>query len=208
MNTFNENIQAKETNLLASSSKDTKSINRLEFIKKLALITGAIVSGCTPVRVFLKSYPDKYDDDIKFSGQILDAFVLTVIPGANPDDPDLSRIFNDDFYPFHQFCGFFTSDLCKKSMKLFGNDRFFELTANQKTQVIQAGLEDDFTTSQLYTAAIYIAQVSYFSCIYNDDKACALIDYQDSYGFMNAEMYHKVYDKMLADEITLSGNYL
>lgn len=207
MNTFNKNRWTQKSEPYVLSSGGFEFISRLDFIKKIVLLTGAIVSGCTPVRVLLNSYPDKYDDDKKLSRQILGAFVLTIIPGGNPDDPDLCKIFNDEFYPFYKFCGFFTSDLCGKSKKLFGTEKFFELSFNQRTKVIQDGLDDDVTTSRLYTSAIYIAQVSYFSCIYNDDKACSLIDFPNSYEFMETDMYYKDFNKMLADEVTSSGNY-
>jgi hypothetical protein len=207
MNTFKENTKLQTAELQVRKSGTTSSMGRLDFIKKLALLTGAIVSGCTPARILLNSYPDMYDDDERLCRQILAAFVLTVIPGADPDDPDLYRIFNDEYYPFHKFCGFFTSDLCSKSKNLFGIDKFFKLSFDQRTQVIQAGLEDDSTTSRLYNAAIYITQVSYYGCIYNAEKSCELIDYQGSYGFMDTEMYHKDYNNILAYEITLSGNY-
>ncbi|GMR25392.1 MAG: hypothetical protein BMS9Abin39_0687 [Ignavibacteria bacterium] len=207
MNTNFENIKPPGTDQRASISSSSANISRLDFIKKLTLLTGVIITGCTPVRILLKSYPDKYDYDKEMGRQIMDAFVLTVIPGANPDDPDLSRIFNDEYYKFSKYLGFFISDLCSKSKQLFNIENFSNLTPLQRTKVIQSGLKDDSTTAKLYTGAIYMTQVSYYSCIYNDEKALELIDYNGSYGFMDADMFYNNSDKLLADEITFSGNY-
>ena len=207
MKTNIENMKSLGIDKQGSISGPCSNINRLDFIKKLTLLTGVIVTGCTPVRILLKSYPDKYEDDDEMCKQILDSFVLTVIPGACPDDPDLSRIFTDDYYKFNKYCGFFKSHLCSKSKNLFGVENFSSLTPQQRTRVIQSGLEDDSTTAKLYAAAIYMAQVSYYSCIYNDKKSCELIDFHGSYGFMNTDISYNDCRKLLADEITFSGNY-
>jgi hypothetical protein len=202
-----ENFRASSKEFDTLETSYHTNINRLDFIKKLSLLTSVIITSCTPVRVLLKSYPDKYEDNEKLQRKILNAFVLTVIPGANPSDPDLCRIFNDEYYPFHKFCGFFVSDLCSKSKDQFGTENFHDLSLRQRTQVIQAGLDDDSTTAKLYDGAIYMAQVSYYSCIYSDEKAVELIDFDGNYGFMEAQMYHKNHYSFMANEKTLTGNY-
>lgn len=207
MNTFNEHTIEQKVDSQLRYSTANYSVSRLEFLKKLTLLTGAIITGCTPVRVLLKSYPDKYDYNKKMCKQILDSFVLTVIPGANLKNKNLCRIFHDDYYNFSSYRGFFISDLCSKSKKIFQNENFSQLSLKQRTKVIQYGLEDDSTTAKLYTGAIFMAQVSYYCCIYDDEKGCELIDFQGNYGFMNTDMYYKDCAELLADEITLSGNY-
>ena len=132
---------------------------------------------------------------------------MAVIPGVDSDDPDLCRIFNDEYYPFYKFCGFFVSDLCSKSKELFGTQNFHHLSISKRTRVIQSGLDGDSTTARLYAGAIYLAQVSYYSCIYNDEKAIELIDFNGKYTFMEAEKHHKNHTSFLANEITLTGNY-
>ena len=204
---MNGNISTYTKEVDSIRTTQSTSINRLDFIKKLTFLTGVLITSCTPVRVLLKSYPDRYDDDERLKRKILDAFVLTVIPGADSDDPDLCRIYSDEYYSFHKFCGFFVSDLCSKSKDLFGTENFHQLSISQRTKVIQAGLEDDATTAKLYAGAIYMAQVSYYSCIYNDEKAVELIDFHGNYGFMEAEKNYKNCTSYLANEITLTGNY-
>ena len=182
-------------------------ISRLDFLKKISLSLGVLITSCTPVNILLNTHDDKYDEDSNLKVKILQAFVTAVIPGTDPDNPDLCKIFCDDYYPFHKYCGFFISDLCSKSKKLFGSECFYDLSFEQRTEVIQSGLDDDSTTKRIYTAAIFITQVSIYCSIYDDEKGCNLIDFHGSYGFMDTSMYHTNPQVYLAKEITPTGNY-
>lgn len=182
------------------------SIGRKEFIKKLSLLTGFFLASCTPLKVILKSYPDQFDE-VDRKEEILKAFVTTIVPGADIKDINICKIFNDEFYGFNKFCGFFVSDLCDKSQEMFNKADFHKLSIDQRTRVVQAGLEDDSTTSKLYTAAIYMAQVSSYCSIYDDEKGCKLIGFAGNYGFMETEFTSKDFSSFLAEEVTLTGNY-
>jgi hypothetical protein len=183
------------------------NISRLDFLKKITLSLGVLMTACTPVKIILNAHDDKYDVNTTLKNKILEAFVTAVIPGVDQNNPDMCKIFCDEYYPFHKYNGFFISDLCVKSEKLFGTENFFELTLEQRTQVIQAGLDDDSTTERIYTAAIFIAQVSIYCSIYNDERGCGLIDFNGCNGFIDTEMYYPNAQNYLANEITSTGNY-
>jgi len=183
------------------------NISRLDFLKKISLSVGVLMTSCTPVKILLYTHEDKYDEDLNLKTNILQAFVTAVIPGTIPNNPDMCKIFCDDYYPFHKYCGFFVSDLCSKSQKLFASECFYDLSIVQRTEVIQSGLEDDSTTERIYTAAIFIAQVSVYCSIYDDEKGCNLIDFTGNYGFIDAEIYYRNPQVYLAEEITSTGNY-
>lgn len=199
-NQTNYNISKNEQTVLAN-------ISRLDFLKKISFTFGVLMTSCTPVKILLNTHEDKYDDDTVLKNKILAAFITAVIPGADPEDADNYKIFCDEYYPFHKYCGFFVSDLCSKSEKLFGTEKFYDLSLEQRTEVIQAGLNDDSTTERIYTAAIFISQVSVYCGIYNDEKGCSIIDYNGSYGFVDAEMYYSDPATYLAAEMTSTGNY-
>lgn len=182
-------------------------ISRLDFLKKIFLSFGIVVNSCTPVKILLNTHDDRYDQDKDLKSKILSAFVTTIVPGADPNDEENYKIFCDEYYPFHKYCGFFISDLCNKSQMLFGTESFYDLSPEQRTEVIQAGLEDDSTTARLYTAAIFISQVSVYCSIYNDEKGCSLIDYSGAYGFMDAEIHYPQPNGYPAIEMTSTGNY-
>lgn len=194
--------------VLETENAFTRRISRIEFLKQMALVSGAVLVGCSPVKVLLKAYPGKFDTDSALVDRILRAFVVTVIPGAPVDQDDLVRIYTDEFYPFRNYCGFFAADLVQRSDDLFGTEKFEELTLEQRTAVIQNGLTADSTVHQLYTAAIFMAQVSFYGSIYNDDRGCALIDFQGTNtGFTPDEMCYNNVSPNLAREITVTGNY-
>lgn len=185
-----------------------RKISRLDFVKQMALLSGAVLVGCSPLKIFFKAYPGKFDTDSALVDRILRAFVVTVIPGASFDQPDLVRIYTDEFYPFRNYCGFFAADLVQRSKELFGTEKFDELTLEQRTSVIQNGLEADSTLRQLYTGAIFMAQVSFYGSVYNDDRGCALIDFHGTNsGFTPDEMCYNNASLSLAKEITSTGNY-
>ncbi len=203
---FNHDYQKKEVQMQSFASGKTNLIGRLDFIKKISLLAGAIATGCSPVKILLNLYPEIYNDN-KLKEQIITAFITTVIPGANPNEPNLCRIFSDNYYPFYKYCGFFVSDLCEKSKNHFGIENFHELNLWQRTEIIKEGLKDEFTTSRIYTAAIYITQVSYYCSIYDEKKGCELIDFEGSYGFLNVDNHFDKDKLKLANEITCHGNY-
>lgn len=188
------------------TTKNYHQISRLDFIKKMVLLTGAITAGCSPVKILLNSYPDKYNK-VHLQKKIFKSFVTTVIPGAEKSETDLSRILLDDYYPFAKRCAYFTSDLCSRSRNLFNSENFDELSFEQRTKVIQSGLISDTLTKKLYTAAVYMVQVSFYCGIYDDEYGCKLIDFQGSYGFMEDEIYYSNCNSLLAKEITAEGNY-
>lgn len=186
----------------------SRKISRLDFLKQISLLMGFVAVGCSPVRILLKSYPKKFDADAELVDRILRAFVLTVVPGAEARDPNLTRIYKDEFYPFHSYCGFFASDLSSRGENLFGEHRFDRLSLEQRTRVIEDALEADATVVRLYRGAIFMAQVSVFAGIYDDDKGCSLIDFHGSNsGFTTDEMCYPDCSPLLAHETTSDGNY-
>jgi len=186
----------------------TRCVSRKEFLKQVAVASGFFFAACSPLRVVFKAYPRKFEEDTALCDCVLRAFVTTVIPGAGSDEPNLARMFTDDYYPFHSFSGFFVADLSERSADLFGNERFDQLSLAQRTKVVEDGLNADATVQRLYRGAILIAQVSYYPGIYDDTKGCPLIDFHGAnYGFTADEMYYPNYQALLAREATANGNY-
>lgn len=190
-----------------SERYNSANISRSDFLRKISFSLGVLFTSCTPVKILLNTHDDKYDEDYDLKNQVLKAFVETVVPGVDPDNPDMCKIFCDNYYDFHKYNGFFVSDLCSKSQRLFNTEHFYDLSFEQRTEVIQAGLNDDSTTEKIYTAAIFITQVSIYCSIYDDERGCNLIDYKGSYGFINVDLFYTNQQKYLAREITSTGNY-
>jgi hypothetical protein len=66
-------------------------ITRGQLLHNLGLIAAGLAARCSPVRVLVSAYPERFDDDAALVERVLRAFVATVIPGAPTDDPDLTR---------------------------------------------------------------------------------------------------------------------
>ena len=201
-----KNSTRSKLELDTTTQSNNATMTRTDFIRRMVLLTGAIATGCSPVKILLNSYSDKYDKEY-LQKRILSSFVSTVIPGAEQYGTVLSKIYLDGFYPFAKRCGYFTSDLCNRSKELFRSDSFDELSFEERTLVIQSGLNADSLTKKLYTAAVYMAQVSFYCNIYNDDGGCELIDFKGAYSFMDIDIVYPDCSSLLANEITSTGNY-
>ena len=183
-----------------------KQISRRDVLRALGLITaGVAVSACTPLRIITRAYPDEFKHDGNKVERVLRAFVVTVIPGAPADSRDLVRAYLDRAYPFAPYAAFFASDLCDRACERFGHDRFWELEVRQRTQVISDGLAADATTRTLYGGAIFLAQVSFYSGIYDDATGCPLIDFPGRY--RGDVVSYDGADRFLPAALTETGNY-
>lgn len=181
-----------------------EKISRRRFVEQSAMLLGLAAAGCSPLRILLNAYPEKFDRDKSLVENMLRAFVVTVIPGAPWEDPNLIRIYSDDYYPFHRYCGFFAFNLAKGSANLCGNERFDQLLPAQRTAVIENGLRADGTVARLYGAAIFMATASFYGSIYDDEKGCPLIEF---YGPQSVFDEDKQSLMQLAREMTKDGNY-
>ena len=184
-----------------------QKISRADFLKQLFLLSGAALTACTPLRIALKTYPDRFEADSALRERLLCAFVEAVIPGVALDAAASTRMFTDDFYQFHAYASFFAADLAQRGTRLYGHDRFDQLAIEQRTNVIQNGLQADATTARVYQAAIYMAQLSFYAAIYDDKSSCAPIDFHGANaGFPAAEMCYVNRAIPLAHETTSDGN--
>lgn len=181
-------------------------MSRREVLRGIGILSLFTLASCTPVKYVLNSHPSKYNDKSSLDAT-LRTFVVTVLPGAPIDDPNLVRIYTDDYYPFAEYASFFANDLDSRASNLYSKT-FVALTDVQRTAVIQDGLQADKTMVRLYKAAIYMAKVSFFAGIYDPSKGCPTIEfYGENNGFDPDEMYYSDAKRFMAKEITFTGNY-
>ena len=182
------------------------SIARREALRRIGVLTAGLVSACTPVRILLHDYPSAIDGEEE-SQRVLRAFVLTVIPEADADDPNLLRAFRDSDLRFAPYRGFFVSDLCQRAVARTGTT-FDRLSQPDRLAVVQEGLAADATTQRLYSGAILVTQASYYSGIYDDQHGCALIDFEGAYQFRGiAAITYPDPQRFLSRPLTADGNW-
>jgi len=153
-----------------------RHVTRREALRALGVATISTLAGCTPARIVLGAYPKEFKRDTGLDDRVLVAFVTTVIPGITADNPDLVRAFGDRRFAFARYRGYFASDLCRRARKRHGGS-FQDLELDARTDVIRSALAADGTTRRLYTGAIFLAQVSVYGGIYDDDRGVPFIDY-------------------------------
>ncbi|MGE5176407.1 MAG: hypothetical protein ACM3JJ_08530 [Hyphomicrobiales bacterium] len=186
-----------------------RPITRRDLLRRAGLLLGgaaaAAATGCTPVRVLLRDYPDAFDDD-DVADRTLAAFVQTIVPGVEGEPAALTRCFRDEAYPFAPYRGFFAADLCKRAGARFGGARFEALDPKRRARVVEDGLRADALTRKLYEGAIFLTQVATLAGIY-DDGGAPVIDFPGANdGFDRAEISYPDPARFLATPATASGN--
>ncbi len=184
---------------------------RLRELKKSG--TGVRAAGFSPtaiisaLRMLLALYPGRFRADLRLRERDLRAFVVTIIPGADQDEPNLIRMYSDTYYPFYPYTGYLLFDLARRSRALFETERFGELDDDRRTVVIEHALSSDDTTARLYRGAILMAQVSFYAGIYHPERGCPLIDFPGTNrGYSRDEIGYPEPDRYLGIGMTVDGH--
>jgi len=188
--------------------QEGSGIARREAVRRLAVLgAGLVAAGCTPLRIVLHLYPEDFDRDPALVDRVLRAFVAAVIPGAQDNDPDLTRAYHDAAYPLGKYASFLAADLCRRAWARHGTDAFHRLPLDERTAIIRRAVSSGGTTARLYNGAIFLAQVAFYSGIYDDDKGCALIEFEGRYRFRGLEATtYPDPERFLGRALTPDGN--
>jgi hypothetical protein len=143
----------------------------------MSLLIGSTLAGCSTLKILVGDYPARFDTDGELRERMLAMFVCTVIPSADPAEPNLTRVFQDDFYRFRKYCGFFLSDLAATTRDLHGHENFHLLDLEGRTAVVDRNLHQGGPAGRLATSAVFMAEFSYYAGIYDDERGCPLIDF-------------------------------
>jgi hypothetical protein len=153
-------------------------VGRRVVVRRLAgLAAGLFIHGCTPLRMGLQWYPTDFHER-RLLERILRAFVTAVIPGAPADGPHLTTVYFDTNYPFARHAAFFAADLCRRSGQRFDTQEFDALPMDRRVQVIQNGMTADAVARRLYAGAVFLAQISFYSGMYDSEQGCSLIGFE------------------------------
>jgi len=183
-------------------------MSRREALKAMGLLGGAaLAAGCTPGRIVFGWYPTRFKDDDELVRPVLAALAGAVVPGSGLDEVSLSRPFYDERFPLHGYRGYLAADLCERTWVEFRQGRFDLLTVRDRVRVIESGLSADDTTRSLYTGAVFLTQLAFYSGFYGD-AGCPEIDFDGRFRpgppgtrtYPDAETY-------LAEPVGVGGNY-
>ncbi len=173
-------------------------------LRAASFTPGSVISA---VRMLLYLYPAKFRRDTVLQEHTLRAFVVTVIPGAEREDPDLVRMYYDTDYPFYPYTGYLVFDIETRTARRHPGTSFGELPPGERTAILSEALASDDTTSRLFKGAMLMAQVSYFAGIYDPGKGCPLIEFPGrNAGFTPEEISLPDAGDYLGEPATADGN--
>lgn len=185
-----------------------EGVSRREALARVVLGGAALLTGCAPARLLLKTFPDLDGGDPAAPDQVLRAFVDTVIPGAAADPRPWQGIYRDSFYQFNGLAGWFVDDLNRRARKQ-RRTGFERLGPEDRTRVIQSALAGDFITRRIYTGAIFLAQIAICGAIDDRDPTSPAIGFEGRYQFRGYDaISHPAPDRFLAFPATRDGNHV
>jgi hypothetical protein len=149
--------------------------------------------------VLLQSLPEEFQS-VEVLDRVLRAFVVTVIPNAPADHPDLARVLFDPTFPLARFAPYLAHDLCHRSQKRFSVS-FEDLQPAQRTEIVAAALADGGPAEQLCAGAIYAVQLAFYAGIYDSERGCPEIGFSGRYrGPRGLTSLHRAFPRALTED--------
>lgn len=175
--------------------KDTSITTRMEDIRKLVIGTlGLWVDWKPPLTQAVTLMKEATYED-----KTIRAFIETIMPGTDTTHPNLTVVFQDPGFGFGQTRWLFNDNLRKRALEKCGTLAFHKLSYDQKAAIIRDGLEDHGRISQLYSAAVFAAQLTVLTGIYKKEPCCPLINFHD--GLDKREAYDPGRQKFFSNSI-------
>jgi hypothetical protein len=182
----------------------SQAVNRRDALKSMSVLALGALVGCTPLRLALRT---DHISDVDDADEILRAFVTTVVPLADPAEPELTRAFYDPEFGFPRCSGFFVKDLRDRAKDRFGGIPFTALSADQRAEIVRDGLDAGGLRSRVYTGAVFLSQVSFYAGIYDDRRGCPAIDFDGrNRGFDDDDLTYPEPDRFFGAQLSADGN--
>jgi hypothetical protein len=182
-------------------------LTRRGFLGAAAAVVASLLTGCSSLRILMKAYPDKFDEDPELRHRFFVSFIDAIVPGSAGTNGNAARVYSDDFYAFNDYSGYFLSALARTTNDVFGHENFDRLDRAGCTAVISRGVNKNGPDGKLYSSAIFMAQFSYYGGIYDDELGCPLIDFPGANGgFKPNTMSITEIEQHLAASLTTNGN--
>lgn len=197
---------------IPASKPDGLRLSRREFLCKggsLAAVslTAAWTTGCTPVRMLLRSHPAALDREPGKTERVLLAFVDTVAPTETPARWRSIEAYGKEAYGFARYREFFAGDLCRRTRSHFGSEDFELRSAEERERVVEEGLHADAITRRLYQGAIYLAHLSVYGGIADGEEGTPAIRFDGANeGFDREALTYPNPESWLPLPTTLDGN--
>jgi hypothetical protein len=180
-----------------------QKLHRREALKQIVTAYLGLHFVITPSVINLVDFGEY---TVSNSEKKLRSFIETVIPGINTNHPLLTIVFRDSFFGFAKYRPLFLYCLNRQTKKKYGHNNFFDLSYQDRSQVIEAGLNSGPNTSALFSASIFISQLTVFSGFYKAPETCHLIGFTDTMD--DDPITYLESEKFMGKELTVNGNPL
>ncbi len=181
--------------------KDTDVTTRREDIRKLVIGTLGLWVHWKPTL----AQAEKMMSGAAFEDKTIRAFIETIVPGTDTAHPNLTVVFQDPGFGFGQTRWLFNCNLRNRALKKCGTLAFHKLSYDQKAAIIRDGLEDHGRISQLYSAAVFAAQLTVLTGFYKKEPCCPLINFRE--GPDIDEIYYPDGQKFFTNATKTDGNF-
>jgi hypothetical protein len=155
-------------------------ISRRETLRRIgaAMLTMA-ATGCGRTFVARALYPEADALSGPEVDRVLQAFALTVVPGAE-DPAAIARAFADPTLKLAPYRRVLVAELNRHAQGQRAAS-FDRLDETQRTALVQAGLASGGISGRVLNGAVFLAQVVYYGGLWNSASACPRIGFDGPY---------------------------
>lgn len=138
------------------------------------------------------------------SRDAMEAFARTVIPDLPDAQKHITNVLGEKIYGFRKYKWLILTDLSNRSRRLFGDYRFYALNSDDRKAVISDALESNGLFRKLYSGAIQILQLTYYSGYNLEPEQCRRIGFKARYEY--SPRSHESMEHYFANTMTYDGN--
>jgi hypothetical protein len=168
------------------------------------VMLGLAATGCGRPTLARMLYPEAAELTGDAVERSLQAFVLTVVPGAEQPGR-IIRAFADPALKLAPYRRILVADLDRRAHSS-GSPSFEQQSAEQRTGTIQDGLASGGIAGKLYNGAVFLTQVVYYSGLWNSAAACPSIGFNGPYRGDDGPVGYPEPETFLPPALTRDGN--
>ena len=165
-------------------------------MKQLAILSGSLL---------LDPWKMEWSESVVLRGgeeaSNIVAFADTIVPGAGTF---LKEVLNEKFYGFKRFKLLLLADLRFRSKRIHGVGSFRKLNPSQRSEVIADAIRSGGTIRRLYSGAIQILQLGFYTGYMRQPEGCDDIGFASVYDYRPTS--HPESELFFGRELTNGGN--
>jgi len=140
--------------------------------------------------------------------KILRAFIDAVVPGCDLDNINHLSGFYDESLPMAKYVRLLILRINRMKRKLGFYKRFYHLSREERTRIIEYGYKNSKLDYEMFHAAIYLSQITVYGGIFNQMTNADFIGFEGSVTVEpHRSTWHYTDLEGLEIPLTINGNY-